>query len=166
MVPPLLPYQVQVVIRPRDGTENDAFPPMFTFTYSICSWLLPLCPKTWWTYIFIFNTLNGSYISGQWCVLLTCSPCGFCFCFALLCSRSYLSKVTGDPFFNDIAQRASDAIERARHRLDWALKNEGQKQVPLLLRGTIVNRTYGTHKNLYVSPFLLTIFGPVNYGPP
>ena len=36
----------------------------------------------------------------------------------------------------------------------------------LLLRGTIVNRTYGTHKNLNISLFLLTIFGPVNYGPP
>ena len=35
----------------------------------------------------------------------------------------------------------------------------------VLLRGNIVNRTYGIHKNLYVNPFLLTIFGPVNYGP-
>ena len=35
-----------------------------------------------------------------------------------------------------------------------------------LLRGTIVNRTYVLHKNLYISPFLLTIFGPINYGPP
>ena len=35
-----------------------------------------------------------------------------------------------------------------------------------LLRETIVNRTYDTHKNLNVQPFLLTIFGPVNYGPP
>ena len=35
-----------------------------------------------------------------------------------------------------------------------------------LLRGTIVNRTYGTHKNLYVPLFLLTIFGPINYSPP
>ena len=35
-----------------------------------------------------------------------------------------------------------------------------------LLRGTIVNRTYGIHKNLYISLFLLRIFGPVNYGPP
>ena len=35
-----------------------------------------------------------------------------------------------------------------------------------LLPGTIVNKTYGTHKNLYVSLFLPTIFGPVNYGPP
>ena len=35
-----------------------------------------------------------------------------------------------------------------------------------LLRGTIVNRTYGIHKHLYIRPFLLTIFGPINYGPP
>ena len=32
----------------------------------------------------------------------------------------------------------------------------------LLLRGTLVNRSYGVHKNLYIKPFLLTIFGPVN----
>ena len=30
----------------------------------------------------------------------------------------------------------------------------------ILKRGTIVNRTYGTHKILYISLFLLTIFGP------
>ena len=36
----------------------------------------------------------------------------------------------------------------------------------VLLRGAIVNRTYGIYKNLYISPFLLTIFGPINYGPP
>ena len=36
----------------------------------------------------------------------------------------------------------------------------------LILRGTIVNRTYGTHKNLYISLFFPTIFGPINYGPP
>ena len=35
-----------------------------------------------------------------------------------------------------------------------------------LLRGTIVNRTYGIDKNLNIPPFLLTIFGPINYGPP
>ena len=35
-----------------------------------------------------------------------------------------------------------------------------------LLRGTIVNRTYGLHKNLYIDLFLLTIFGPIYYGPP
>ena len=35
-----------------------------------------------------------------------------------------------------------------------------------LLRGTLVNRTYGMHEDLYISPFLQTIFGPINYGPP
>ena len=43
-----------------------------------------------------------------------------------------------------------------------------RKRVILLLRGTIpvVNRTYGTHKNLNTSLFLLTIFGPIYCGPP
>ena len=36
----------------------------------------------------------------------------------------------------------------------------------IILRGTIVNRTYGIHKNLCILPFLLTISGPINYGPP
>ena len=36
-----------------------------------------------------------------------------------------------------------------------------------LLRGTIVNRTYGTHNNLpYISLFLRTTFGPIHYAPP
>ena len=34
------------------------------------------------------------------------------------------------------------------------------------LRRTIVNRTCGTHKNLYVHLFLVTIFGPIYYDPP
>ena len=34
-----------------------------------------------------------------------------------------------------------------------------------LLRGGIVNRTYGTDKNLYVYLFLQTIFGPIYYAP-
>ena len=36
----------------------------------------------------------------------------------------------------------------------------------LLVRGTIVNRTYGTPKNLYISFFLPAVFGPINYRPP
>ena len=36
----------------------------------------------------------------------------------------------------------------------------------LLLRGAIVNRTYGTHKNVCISLFLPTIFGPIYYGSP
>ena len=43
----------------------------------------------------------------------------------------------------------------------------GLTQVPArVLRGTILNRTYSTHKNLYISLFLLTIYGPIYYGPP
>ena len=36
----------------------------------------------------------------------------------------------------------------------------------ILLRGAIVNRTYDKHKNLYISLFLLSRFGPFYYGPP
>ena len=35
-----------------------------------------------------------------------------------------------------------------------------------LLRGTILNRTYGTHKNTYISVILSTTCGPINYDPP
>ena len=38
----------------------------------------------------------------------------------------------------------------------------------ILLRGAILNRTYGIHKKLlgvYISLFLLTISGPIYYGP-
>ena len=35
-----------------------------------------------------------------------------------------------------------------------------------LLRGTLVNRTYGGHENLCIDPFLLTMFGPIYYRPP
>ena len=34
-----------------------------------------------------------------------------------------------------------------------------------MLRGGIVNRTYCTHKNLYIPLFLLTTLGPIYYGP-
>ena len=36
----------------------------------------------------------------------------------------------------------------------------------VLLRGTIVNRTYGTLKNLYISLFVFTIFSPIYYDGP
>ena len=38
--------------------------------------------------------------------------------------------------------------------------------VPTVLRGAIVNGTYGIHNNLYIEPLLLTIFSSINYGPP
>ena len=36
----------------------------------------------------------------------------------------------------------------------------------VVLRGTILNRTYDAHKNLYISIFLRIIFGPIYYTPP
>ena len=33
------------------------------------------------------------------------------------------------------------------------------------ITGDLINRTYVIHNNLYISPFLQTIFGPINYGP-
>ena len=36
----------------------------------------------------------------------------------------------------------------------------------VLLREKVLNRTYGTYKHLHTSLFLLTVFGPINYGPP
>ena len=41
-----------------------------------------------------------------------------------------------------------------------------QNGTVVLLRGGILNRTYDTHKKLDISVFLLTIFGPIYYGPP
>ena len=35
----------------------------------------------------------------------------------------------------------------------------------IVLRGTIVKRTYDIHKKLYISLFLFTVFGPIYYGP-
>lgn len=42
---------------------------------------------------------------------------------------SYLSKLTGDPFFHEVAQRASDAVEEARVKLAWGQKGGGEQQV-------------------------------------
>ena len=35
-----------------------------------------------------------------------------------------------------------------------------------ILRGGIVNRTYGTHKNIHIFIFLLKKIDPLYYGPP
>ena len=41
---------------------------------------------------------------------------------------------------------------------------EGPLLIPLLYGGgAVLNRIYGTHKNLYISLFLRTTFGPINY---
>ena len=55
---------------------------------------------------------------------------------------------------------------RLYSELEWFVLKTGLQSRKGLLRGTIVKKTCGIHKNLYISPFLLTIFGPINYGPP
>ena len=35
----------------------------------------------------------------------------------------------------------------------------------VIFRGTIVNRTYGSDKKLYISRFLLNLCGPIYYSP-
>ena len=66
--------------------------------------------------------------------------------------------------------------ERPFSKQDWHCDDFGsrgpsfRKHVSgnVLLRGTTVNRIYGTDKNLYIYLFLLLIiiFGPIHYGPP
>ena len=47
-----------------------------------------------------------------------------------------------------------------------AAKKKNQDAQVRLLRGTIVNRTYGKRRNLSIYLLLLTVFGPIYYGPP
>ena len=46
------------------------------------------------------------------------------------------------------------------------LRVQKDRNATLLIRGTIVNRTYGAHKNLHISLFFVTVFGSIYYGPP
>ena len=40
------------------------------------------------------------------------------------------------------------------------------REIKLVLRGTIIYRTYDIHDNLCIYPCLQPRFGPLNYGPP
>ena len=66
-------------------------------------------------------------------------------------------------------------VRYSSHSRDWlrpGSKNWGYPiylfmiLLTLLLRWTLVNRTYGGHKNLYIYLFLPTIFGSIYYRPP
>ena len=50
---------------------------------------------------------------------------------------------------------------------DWFVPKTGTAVLKglIVLRGTILNRTYRTDKKLYILFFVLTIFGPIYYGP-
>ena len=52
------------------------------------------------------------------------------------------------------------------HRRSYLIWPSVIVYIYILLRRAILNRTYGAHKNLYISLFLLTSFGPIYYGPP
>ena len=61
-----------------------------------------------------------------------------------------------------VCERSNGIQPRLRdvETLATSLRNRHDKP-SLLFRGTIVNRTYGAHKTLYISLFVLTIFGPI-----
>ena len=63
--------------------------------------------------------------------------------------------------FRWLASR-SRRIQRSSIRRDFHL---AVMFLRMVLRGAIVSRTYVIHKNLYIYLILLTIFGPIYYGP-
>ena len=82
----------------------------------------------------------------------------------------------------DANRRGCKVLQSSRHKIEGTHRGgkRGEKSLlcdpdlsydyyyggTILLRGAIVNRTYDIDKNLHIKPFLLTIFGPVNFGPP
>ena len=61
-----------------------------------------------------------------------------------------------------------------RNHLNYCRSEAAERTPPTLIiyssyyyyGGAVLNRTYGTHENQYISLILLTIFGPAYYGPP
>ena len=80
--------------------------------------------------------------------------------FLLLClpSDNYVRSVVLKKGSNRTLQTKSAAVSYDKSKLMWRTWR--------LLPGTIVNGTYGLHKNLHISLFLLTIFGAIDYDPP
>ena len=88
-------------------------------------------------------------------------------CFLIYLSWEYVKSIgmleacyyTGSIFW----QNMSLGLNGRLHPFRTAVAFWGQMT---LLRGTIVNRTYGTHKIPYIYLFLLEKFGPIYNGPP
>ena len=87
-------------------------------------------------------------------------------CCALLCLlfRTYLKKKRRKEVctYEYVQERGVRIVFLDEAWISWPL----QVACLHLLRGTIVNRTYDAHKNLYISLFFPTIFGPINNGLP
>ena len=75
----------------------------------------------------------------------------------------FTSTVSHQPFRGAKARRHGDLETRQARSQSSVYSREAKRaasQAPLS-RGAIVNRTYGTNKNLHVSLFLLTILGHI-----
>ena len=80
------------------------------------------------------------------------------------------AKVVGDVFGPTFRPKKGTGMTKPpfREAISIALtKQVTRRATPnrLLFRGGVLNRTYGTHKNLYISLFILPLFGPLYYGP-
>ena len=62
--------------------------------------------------------------------------------------------------------KVPDQLSSLGEELPVTMKKLRGYSVLGLLRGAIVDRTYGAHKNLCIYFFLPTMFGPIYYGPP
>ena len=77
-------------------------------------------------------------------------------------ARGGRARSSGEPY----EEHQDGRVPQAGHRCLSGVHGRTGAGELLIARGGIVYRAYGTHKNLYIYLFLLTIFGPVYYGPP
>ena len=80
------------------------------------------------------------------------------------CGRSFLAAAhTCTHALTRAEKKTADRVGPVRHRVfaTTGVSSSAGTRYTLLIRETIVNRTYGTHKNLYTSLYFLTIFDPV-----
>ena len=81
------------------------------------------------------------------------------------CTAENGGKINASEIFGRAARKSCFTYLRIYTPTIWAaaLINNSYLVQTIDITGDLVNRTYGIHKNLYVQPFLLTIFGPINY---
>ena len=85
--------------------------------------------------------------------------------FQAVCPQNGTAVLRGLKRYQSRREKTEKNITLVRCNVRW-FRLDTMLQCPILLRGTIVNRTYGTHKKLDTSLFVLIIFGPIFYGPP